>query len=104
MGLLVKSVCRDLILSVEEAVSGLRFLGDRVVSCACAICCAAAIVANEHAEVELRKFGGRVTSQMIVLKVEGVATRTKWVLSAPEIIVRGRQHAEISTEETIRNV
>lgn len=73
MGLLVKSFCRDLILKVEEAESGVGVLGDGVVSRGRAgLCAADVVVAEELIDVKFRKFGGSVTSQMIVLKIEGV--------------------------------
>lgn len=73
MGLQVKSFCRDLILKVEEAESGVGFLGDGVVGGRRAGGSAAdVVVAEELIDVKFRKFGGSVTSQMIVLKIEGV--------------------------------
>lgn len=72
MGLLVKSFCRDLILKVEEAESGFGFLGDGVVGGRRAGSSAAVVIAEELIDVKFRKFGGSVTSQMIVLKIEGV--------------------------------
>ena len=72
MGLLVKSFWRDLILKVEEAESGFGILGDRVLARGRAGCCAADVIAEELIDVKVRKFGGSVTSQMIVLKTDGV--------------------------------